>query len=145
MDLKTTRFGLITVNPADIITFPDSIPGFIEKKFVLVDPDDSTTINWLQSLDDDRLAFPLIRAAQILPHYAQTLKLAENEEAFLMLTIPTNITEMTANTRAPIILKLAQEGKEGRQEMIRDRDELSFNHPIYRTLKSYIVAGAERE
>ena len=61
MKVNTTRFGELQVNKEDVINFQEGLLGFENlKKFFVVDPGDSTLILWLQSIDDEKVAFPII-------------------------------------------------------------------------------------
>ena len=61
MKVNTTRFGELEVKNEDVINFSEGLLGF-EKltKFFVVDPGDSTLILWLQSTEDESIAFPII-------------------------------------------------------------------------------------
>ncbi len=74
MKVKTTRFGELEVNPTDIITFNEGLLGFEHlKKYFVVDPGDSTLILWLQSTEEDRVAFPIIEPKIFKPDYIAKL------------------------------------------------------------------------
>ena len=67
MKVKTTRFGELEVNPTDLITFAEGLFGFENlKKYFVVDPGDSTLILWLQSTEDEKVAFPIIEPKILL-------------------------------------------------------------------------------
>lgn len=148
MKIKTTRFGELEVNPNDIITFSEGLLGFENlKKYFVVDPGDSTLILWLQSIEDDKVAFPIIEPkifkpdyiAKLLPADLNGLELETLQTAKLysILTIPANVTEMSANLKAPVVVNSAK--KVGKQIVLQD-SKLSVKHEMYRELKTYIVS-----
>lgn len=147
MKVSTTRFGELTVNPIDVITFNDGLLGFENlKTYFVVDPGDSTLILWLQSIEDGRIAFPIIEPkifkpdyiAKLLPADLNGLELESLQSAKLysILTIPTNVMEMSANLKAPIVINSAK--KVGKQIVLAD-SKLTVKHEMYKELKTYIV------
>jgi flagellar assembly factor FliW len=148
VNIKTTRFGQLEVNPNDIITFSEGLLGFENlKKYFVVDPGDSTLILWLQSTEDEKVAFPIIEPkifkpdyiAKLLPADLNGLELETLQTAKLysILTIPANVTEMSANLKAPVVVNSAR--KVGKQIVLQD-SKLSVKHEMYRELKTYIVS-----
>ncbi len=147
MKVKTTRFGELEVNPNDIVTFSEGLLGFENlKKYFVVDPGDSTLILWLQSTEDEKVAFPIIEPkifkpdyiAKLLPADLNGLELESLQSAKLysILTIPANVTEMSANLKAPVVINSAK--KVGKQIVLQD-SKLSVKHEMYKELKVYIV------
>lgn len=145
--IKTTRFGELDVNPNDIVTFVEGLLGFENlKKYFVVDPGDSTLILWLQSSEDEKVAFPIIEPkifkpdyiAKLLPADLNGLELETLQSAKLysILTIPANVTEMSANLKAPVVINSAK--KIGKQIVLQD-SKLSVKHEMYKELKTYIV------
>lgn len=122
--IKTTRFG--DIEDLETIHFPNGILGFEEyKEWILVDPNDSTYILWLQSTSDMSLAIPIIPSC--------VLSLVD-ESLFFVCSIPTNIMDMTINEVAPIQIK---EGL-GSQNVLQNGKSVHKN--IYKTLKSFIIS-----
>ncbi len=147
MKVKTTRFGELEVNPNDIVTFAEGLLGFENlKKYFVVDPGDSTLILWLQSTEDEKVAFPIIEPkifkpdyiAKLLPADLNGLELESLQSAKLysILTIPANVTEMSANLKAPVVINSAK--KVGKQIVLQD-SKLSVKHEMYKELKVFIV------
>ncbi len=147
MKVKTTRFGELEVNPTDIITFAEGLLGFEHlKKYFVVDPGDSTLILWLQSTEEEKVAFPIIEPKIFKPDYIAKLLPADlnglelesiqNAKLYSILTIPANVTEMSANLKAPVLINSAR--KVGKQIVLQD-SKLSVKHEMYRELKTYIV------
>lgn len=145
--IKTTRFGELEVNPNDIITFSEGLLGFENlKKYFVVDPGDSTLILWLQSTEDEKVAFPVIEPKIFKPDYIAKLLPADlngldletlqTAKLYSILTIPANVTEMSANLKAPIVINSAK--KVAKQIVLQD-SKLSVKHEMYKQLKTYIV------
>lgn len=147
MGIKTTRFGELEVNSTDIISFTDGLLGFDNlTKYFVVDPGDNTLILWLQSAEDEKVAFPIIEPKIFSPDYVVKLTPSElailnleslnNAKIYCVLTIPQNVTEMSANLKAPIVIN--NNKKIAKQVVLQD-SKLSVKHEMYKELKTYIV------
>jgi flagellar assembly factor FliW len=145
--VNTSRFGELDVNPTDIVAFPEGLLGFENlKKYFVVDPGDSTLILWLQSIEDEKVAFPIIEPKIFKPDYIAKLLPADlnglelealnNAKLYSILTIPANVTEMSANIKAPVVIN--SQKKIGKQIVLQD-SKLSVKHEMYKELKTYIV------
>lgn len=146
MKVKTTRFGELEVDKKDIITFKEGLLGFENQtKFFIVDPGDQTLILWLQSVDDEKTAFPILEPKIFNPDFQVNLLPAElaslelenlsNSSIYTILTIPRDVTEMSANLKAPIVIN--NQNKLARQIVLQD-SKLDVRAKMYRELKSYI-------
>lgn len=147
MKIKTTRFGELEVDKKDVIEFTEGLLGFEnQKKFFIVDPGDQTLILWLQSTDDAATAFPIIEPKIFQPTYmvkllpvelnSLSLENLQNASVYTVLTIPQNVTEMSANLKAPIIIN--NKTKMARQIVLQD-SKLEVRFKMYMDLKKYIV------
>ena len=147
MKISTTRFNELEVDKKDIIEFTEGLLGFENlKKFFIVDPGDQTLILWLQSIDDASIAFPIIEpkifqpnfSVKLLPLELNSLNLENlsNASVYTILTIPQNVTEMSANLKAPIIIN--NKSKIARQIVLQD-SKLEVRFKMYLDLKKYII------
>lgn len=148
MKVNTTRFGELQVNEQDILNFSEGLLGFDNlKKYFVVDPGDSTLILWLQSIEDASIAFPIIEPkifkpdyiAKLLPADMNSVELESLSDAkiYSILTIPAEITQMSANLKAPIVIN--NKKKIAKQIVLQD-SKLSVKFEMYKELKKYIVA-----
>src|ERR1700692_721586 len=145
--MKTGRFGQLTVGDDEMVLIPQGILGFPEyKKFCLVDPGDDTLILWLQSAENPDIAFPVLEPKIFKPDYAVRLSAAELRElkleninqsaVFGILTIPEDITHMTANLKAPLVINLkAQVAK----QVVLQENEYSIKHEMFKELRAHLV------
>ncbi len=114
--VATSRFGEISVRADKIITMTSPFLGFPEsKRFILRPHSAESPFMWLQSLENPKLAFVVIQAAPLVPHYRpaiakhilQELEISQNQqpEILLILTVPSGRPEkMTANLLAPLAI-----------------------------------------
>ena len=147
MKIKTTRFGELEVDKKDILNLKEGLLGFDNlKKFFIVDPGDQTLILWLQSIEDEGTAFPIIEPKIFKPDYSVKLLPAEltslnleslaDASIYTILTIPKDVTEMSANLKAPLVIN--NKTKAARQIVLQD-SKLEVKWPMYKELKTYIV------
>jgi flagellar assembly factor FliW len=145
--VKTGRFGQITVADEEIITLQQGLLGFPQyTKFCLYDAGDETLILWLQSLDEPQIAFPVLEPKIFKPDYAARLSAMELRElkldninqsaVFSILTIPADVTQMTANLKAPIVINLKE--RIARQVVLQE-NEYNIRHPMFRELRQHLV------
>ena len=138
LKVNTTRFSEIEVKEDDVITLPAGLIGFPElKKYVLLDHDKESPFKWLQSLDDPAIAFVLINPLLFRPDYVvevneaeiTELELSSEEDAVIsvIITMPNNPQNMTANLKAPLVFNL--KNRKGRQ-IILNNPEYSTRHSI---------------
>ena len=143
--VKTLRFGEMEVKKTDIIQLPKGLVGFPElKKFVMLDHDDNSPFKWLQSLDDGTLAFVLINPLLFRPDYlvevnqpeVEDLNLTKEEDAVIsvIVTMPTNPQNMTANLKAPLVFNL--KNRKGKQIILNSSD-YGTRHSIVEEMKKY--------
>ena len=115
--IDSTRFGEIEFDDEKVITMPQGIIGFGDRKrFILLQPDEEDAVFfWLHSTDDPELAFVVTDPCNFIPDYRvrlteeerEFLKLRDESELSLMVivTIPEgDPTGISANMLAPVVL-----------------------------------------
>lgn len=147
MRVQTKWFGEIEVSDEKIITFEKGIIGFEDwKKYTLVydaEKEEDVSIVWLQAADEPTLALPIMKPELVYETYDPIVEdeiinsLGENiKDAELMvfcaLTVPQDLTKMTINLKAPIIINV--DTMKGVQ-LIADNSDYQVRYPIYDILK----------
>ena len=146
MLIKTRCFGEIDLAEDKIITFDNGILGFEDYKryTILFNNEDGKeqTISWLQSVDEETLAIPVINPLLVKEDYDPTVEdewlqsLGElNDENLLVLltmTIPADIEKMTANLKAPFIINC--DTRKGCQIIVENKD-YEVRYKVYDILK----------
>lgn len=140
MLVKTRCFGEIDLEEDKILTFDNGIMGFEDcKKFtILYDnaEDDTPVISWLQSLDEEGLAIPVINPLLVKPDYNPTVEdellvslgelTEENLVILLSVTATAEAEKITANLKAPFIINA--DTKKGCQLIVENNDyEIKYN------------------
>jgi len=147
MFIQTTRFGKVTLENADVLAFPEGILGFASlRNFVLLDDPHDEIFAWLQSCERPEVAFPVLEPELFAQKFAVnlsksdmealTLKAGEKYRVFCIITIPEDVTQMTANLKAPIIINVASKG--ARQCVLQDND-LPIREMIFAKLQQRMV------
>ncbi|MEK6580041.1 MAG: flagellar assembly protein FliW [Bdellovibrionota bacterium] len=147
MNVKTGRFGEITIGCEEIIFVPQGILGFPEfTKFCLVDPGDDTLILWLQSIENPNIAFAVLEPKIFKADYTVRLSAAELRElkfenvnqsaVFSILTIPQDITQMMANLKAPVVINLKEQIA---KQVVLQENEFSIKHPMFKELRTHLM------
>ena len=115
MDLATTRFGAIAIDPETVITFTQPIIGFQEyRRFVLLPGPPDSAVCWLQSVDSGELAFLLMDPLRAVPDYVVNVpphdltelgaSALEELKVFTLLVVPQDRTKIRTNLKAPILI-----------------------------------------
>jgi flagellar assembly factor FliW len=114
--IETTRFGTIEIDPGQIVEFPEGLLGFEEyQRYVILEQPDRV-FSFLQSVEAPWLSFvvmipELLRSdyhVELEPQFVKELGFENPEEGkvLVIVTVPEDITEMTANLQAPIAINL---------------------------------------
>lgn len=134
MLVKTRYFGEIDLDENKIIVFPNGILGFENSKsYTLLydnEGEERPDISWLQSLDEPALAIPVISPFLLKEDYNPEVEdellkpLGElNEDNMVVLvsvTVPSDITQMSANLKAPFVMNA--DTRKGCQIIVENSD-----------------------
>lgn len=148
MQVETKWFGTVDIEDEKILTFEKGIIGFedFKKYTILFDSDDGNdaAIMWLQSMEEPSLALPVVKPENIFPEYDPVVEdeIIKNlgsdiQNANLLvlctLTVPSDLTKMTCNLKAPVIINA--DTLKGVQ-LIADNDDYQVRYPIYDILNA---------
>lgn len=148
VEVNTNAFGKIAIEDDKVISFEQGILGFPDlKRFALIfniEKGVESNIKWLQSLDEPNFAMPVMNPNIVMEDYEPMfdIELLEplgndlSPENLLMLvtvTVPKDITKITVNLKAPIIIN-AQECKA--VQLISDNDAYAIKYSIYDKLEA---------
>lgn len=145
MKADTRLFGKIEIEDEKILTFDQGIIGFpYMKHFALIfDVEDGkeAKIKWLQSMDEECFAMPVMSPYELVPDYHpsvsdetwQTLGEIRDEDMLVLVTVtvPTDITQMSINLKAPVVVNLAT----NKASQVIVEDEYPVKYKIYDKIK----------
>ena len=114
MEINSRIFGKIEIDDNKIITIPNGLLGF-EKytRYVIAydsDKESKNGIMWLQCVDEPELAFPVMDPMFIIKDYRPEIGIFESDEELYVLsvlTVPSDLTKMTINLKAPIVINIS--------------------------------------
>lgn len=148
MHIKSRVFNEIDVADDKIILFEKGIMGFEENlRYALLFDSERPSgkgVMWLQSIEDENLAFPVVDPLDVLNEYAPEVEdewLADigeyNSDSELLLlcimTVPSDLTKMTANIKAPLVINTLT--KKGCQ-IIVNNEEYQVKYNVYNYIQS---------
>lgn len=129
MKLETTQFGTLDFDEDAVIHFPGGLLGFENlSRFLLIDQDEIAPLRWLQPIDEGALAFTVLDPGVVFPGYnvplsredrtALGLEADEQPLILVLVTVPEDPQEMTANMLGPLVVNPRL--KRGRQVVLHD-------------------------
>jgi len=126
--IETKAYGPIEINERQKISFPSGILGFESLKEYAIFDAEQQPFYWLQSLDEQDVAFVLINPFIFRPDYEMNI---DNEELlpigvsdpekaliFSIVTIPVDGSPITANLQGPLVIN--RETRLGVQAVLTD-------------------------
>jgi flagellar assembly factor FliW len=151
--ITTTRFGDVEIREEEVIELPMGLIGFPElKRYVLLDHDKESPFKWLQSLDDGAIAFVLINPLLFKPDYevevtdseVADLSLDNEDDAVIsvIVTMPSNPQNMTANLKAPLVFNL--KNRKGKQ-IILSANTYTTRHGIMEEMKKFATQATMQD
>ena len=118
MKLNTKIFGEVDIDESKIITFANGIIGFPQlTQFALIHDEKrgvATPIRWMQSLQEPAFAMPVMDPLLVAKDYNPEVEdnhliplgkmTAEDTLVLVTVTVPKDLTQMSVNLQAPIII-----------------------------------------
>ena len=115
MEIHTTRFGTIDVEPADVILFPTGMLGLEDcQHWVLLADAQNQALGWLQSTTHGDVALAVVSPRRFVPDHAvrvargelAPLALHSPDEAHVLVVVGKNEQNITLNLKAPLVVNL---------------------------------------
>ena len=153
MEVRSSRFGALEVSPDKCITMERPILGFESlKTFCLIAREEYRPFVWMQSVDHPDVAFVLANPLLFFPDYhieVHSKEIAElgvvstsSVETWVIITIPDNPKEMTANLQGPIIINI--ENRKAKQLVLVNSD-YAVQHELFSAKNAELSASASRD
>ncbi|GBF22711.1 flagellar assembly factor FliW [Candidatus Gastranaerophilus sp. (ex Termes propinquus)] len=144
--MKTSRFGEVMVDKSLVFDFISPIIGYNDyAHFALVDYKSDSPFKWLQSLEDEELAFAVTLCGYFDIDYefeltdddAKLLELKDPDDilALNIVTIPHECPQKaTINLLAPIVVNTTN--NKAMQVVLRDNNRFAIKHPLFQQTSS---------
>ena len=135
VNLSTNRFGNLIIEKENIITFEQGLLGFEElTQFAIIAVEECLPFEWLVSLEDPVVAFPILDPTLLFSDYKPSLTKEDlvlldikNEmdvEMFCIVTLGETPKNVTLNLKGPILINM--KNKMGKQIVLTE-DYYSLN------------------
>jgi len=146
--VTTLRFGLLELEERHLLSFPWGLPGLEDcHQFVLLEPQNTRPICWLQSSEYGEIALPCIEPWTLAPKYevvlstadSAALQLVDSGDAavLVILNLAKPPEERTANLVAPVVINIDQ--RLGRQ-ILMEKGPYGLREPLAKLLGSQLAA-----
>jgi flagellar assembly factor FliW len=144
MKITTTRFGAVTIEDADVLTFVDGLIGMEDcRRWVLLADAQNTALGWLQSLDRPDVALGVVSPRRFVADYQvrvarreiQPLGLQNPADAQILAIVSHSENGLALNLKAPLVIHVAE--RLGRQ--IVARDDHAIQHRLQSTSRRRIA------
>lgn len=140
VSLSTEKFGNLHIEKKkNIITFDDGMLGFEDlKQFVIVDIEECLPFEWLVSVKDPLIAFPILNPIPFFTDYNPMKAINDltslsgdkkDIEVFCTVTLGKSASDVTINLKGPVIINMKD--KKGKQFVLTE-DYYSLHHPLLR-------------
>jgi flagellar assembly factor FliW len=140
MDITTTRFGTITIEQEDMMTFVDGLIGMEDcRQWALLADAENDALGWLQCLDRPEVALAVVSPRRFVQDYRVRvarrdivpLGLPSADEAQVLVILNQVNDRLVVNLKAPLVIYAGQ--RIGRQ--IVAKDDHAVQHPIHGALR----------
>ena len=153
MKAETKFFGTIDIDDDKVLDFPMGIIGFEElNHFALIfdsEREERSKISWLQSMEEPLMVMPVINPDEITDDGYHPIIEDErmkqsgdpaDEDLLILVTmsIPSDLTKMTANLKAPIIINTTN-GKA--MQVIVENEDYKVKYNVYDAIERLKKAG----
>jgi flagellar assembly factor FliW len=135
----SSQLGEVEICEENVLTFPDGVLGFEDcTRYLLVEDPEQEPFVWMQSLDEADLCFVTCDPLLFFPDYKvrashgdmESIQLEKVEQARIqvILVVPQNPMDITANLQGPIIVN--QDKRLCKQLVLLD-EEYTTKHRLF--------------
>lgn len=139
MQIQTTRFDVVSIQPDNILLFPTGIPGLDEcRHWILLADSENNALGWLQSISRPEFALAVVSPKRFVANYQvritraemAALQLDDSQDAHVLAVVSRSEKALVLNLKAPVILNLTK--RLGRQVVVNDdqplQHEIAYQH-----------------
>ena len=133
MEIATTKFATVTIEPEDIILFPSGLIGLDGSyQWVLLADGESDVLGWLQSIQRPEVALAVVSPRRFVPDYQarvyrrelEPLQLTRASDAQILVILSQHDESITLNLKGPLVINL--ERRVGRQVIVNDDQPVQY-------------------
>jgi flagellar assembly factor FliW len=147
MEVRTTRFGVVSIAEDRVIHFPKGLLGFTNQtRFCLLEPGEDACFFWLQSVEEPSLAFVITDPSLFVPEYSVPvrpeqmieLKLNKLEDAQVFVIVNKVDSTLTGNLQGPLVINtLTRTG----EQMVLAEKRWTTRHPLVQVASQQAAAA----
>ena len=135
MDVITTRFGILTVQPQDELLFERGLIGLEDcRRWAVLTDSENPALGWLHSVEHGHVALGVVSPRRFVPDYRLRvdrdellpLELTTIRDADVVVIASRREQGLTLNLRAPLVINVA--ARRGCQVVAKDE------YPVQHTL-----------
>ena len=113
MQVQTTRFGEVEIAEDRVLTFSNGLLGFADRtRFCLLQPNEEACFLWLQSVEDESLAFVVTDPTLFVPDYSvpirsdqmESLQMRSLDDAQVFVIVNKVGDSLTGNLQGPLVV-----------------------------------------
>jgi len=117
MNIETTRFGAVEVEPQDVLDFPGGLLGLEDcRRWVLLADVENDALGWLQCATHAEYAFAVVCPRRFVADYQvrvsrgelSPLLLEDVRQAQVLAIVGKGERGITLNLKAPVVINLEQ-------------------------------------
>jgi flagellar assembly factor FliW len=115
LTIESTRFGRVEIDPDTVIEFPEGLIGLGGSRYALLTADPAGPFMWLHCIDDPSLSLPVTEPHRFFADFAVELNDEDGDrlglddetpvDVYVVVVAATELTDFTANQRAPILIR----------------------------------------
>ncbi len=141
MQINTTRFGRLDVDPKDRLQFPLGVLGLEDcREWILLADAENDALGWLQAINRREVALAVASPRRFVVDYqvralrseVQILELSDPRQAQVLVIVGKNQRGVTLNLKAPLVINL--ERRLGRQVISNSDYPIQFELTTARRL-----------
>ena len=128
MDVNTKTMGIVQVDDDHIVNIPDGLFGFEDYRKYAIFESEYMPLLWMQSLDEQNLAFLIIDPFLICDDYeididdkvlaSIGIKTPADVHAMVIVTVPSDGSPVTADLQGPLVIN--KKNRKGMQTILSD-------------------------
>ena len=138
MEVRTTRFGNVSIADDRIIHLPKGMLGFSAyTRFCLLEPADDACFFWLQSVEEPSLAFVVTDPNFFVPDYSVPIRQEQMDElgiktladaqVFVIVNKVDNL--LTGNMQGPVVINTLTRTAE---QFVLSEKRWTTRHPLFK-------------
>jgi flagellar assembly factor FliW len=117
MEIHSTRFGTLTIDPEDLLRFPAGLLGLEQcREWVLLDDGQQDAVAWLQSVQRPEVAVAVVSPRRFVPDYhirvarpeVEPLEFDDVHSVEVLVIVGRTDRAVTLNLKAPLLVNLAR-------------------------------------